>query len=283
MKDASDRSRIVGIAVGCAALLGGMMAVMVGTTETATFHVAGNDPPTPGASALARPHQPLDRAPGDGASRRFVWPPAIEIQGTIGSDVNWFVTLTQTGKGSSMKYLASSFALVLLATPALAQSIGEKTGVNSVLGVAPTTADFVKEAAISDMFEIQSSQLAQERGNTSEKQFAATMIKDHQKTSEDIKAMISSGDLKADLPTALDSSHQSALDKLKSLKGSDFSSRYDSDQVSGHKDAVSLFERYAKGGENAKLKDWVDKTLPTLRHHLEMAQDLAAGKTVGSH
>jgi putative membrane protein len=46
---------------------------------------------------------------------------------------------------------------------------------------------------------------------------------------------------------------------------------------------VSLFERYAKGGENAKLKDWVDKTLPTLRHHLEMAQDLAAGKTVGSH
>jgi putative membrane protein len=53
--------------------------------------------------------------------------------------------------------------------------------------------------------------------------------------------------------------------------------------VSGHKDAVSLFERYAKGGENAKLKDWADKTLPTLRHHLEMAQDLAAGKTVGKH
>ena len=71
-----------------------------------------------------------------------------------------------------MKYLASSFALVLLATPALAQSIGEKTGVNSVLGVAPTTADFVKEAAISDMFEIQSSQLAQERGNAAEKSFA---------------------------------------------------------------------------------------------------------------
>ena len=182
-----------------------------------------------------------------------------------------------------MKYLASTFALVLLATPALAQSVGEKTGVNSVLGVAPTTADFVKETAISDMFEIQSGQLAQERGNASEKSFAATMVKDHQKTSEDIKAMVSSGDVKAELPTVLDSSHQSALDKLKSLKGSDFSSRYNSDQVSGHKDAVSLFERYAKGGENAKLKDWADKTLPTLRHHLEMAQDLAAGKTVGSH
>ena len=182
-----------------------------------------------------------------------------------------------------MKYLASAVAFVLLATPALAQSVGEKTGVNSALGVSPTTADFVKEAATSDMFEIQSSQFAQERGNAAEKTFAATMIKDHTKTTDDLKAMVSSGDVKADLPTALDSSHQSELDKLKSLKGADFRSRYDKDQVSGHKDAVSLFERYSKSGDNPKLKDWAGKTLPTLQHHLEMAQDLTAGKTVGSH
>jgi putative membrane protein len=95
--------------------------------------------------------------------------------------------------------------------------------------------------------------------------------------------MVSSGDVKAELPSALDSSHQSELDKLKSLKGADFSSRYDEDQVSGHKDAVSLFERYSRSGDNPKLKDWAGKTLPTLRHHREMAQDLTAGKTVGSH
>ncbi len=109
------------------------------------------------------------------------------------------------------------------------------------------------------------------------------MIKDHQKTSDELKAMVSGGELKAELPTALDSSHQSKLDKLKSLDGEDFSSRYESDQLSGHKDAVSLFERYAKGGDNPQLKAWAEKTLPTLRHHLEMAQSLSAGKTVGSH
>jgi putative membrane protein len=182
-----------------------------------------------------------------------------------------------------MKYVAAGIALVLLASPALGQSIGEKTGVNSALGITPTTPDFVKEVAISDMFEIQSGQMAQERGNAAEKTFAADMIKDHQKTSDDLKSMISSGDVKAELPTALNGSHQSEIDKLKSLNGTDFSSRYDSDQLSGHKDAVSLFERYAKGGDNPKLKDWADKTLPTLRHHLEMAQDLTAGQTVGSH
>ncbi|HEY6466706.1 MAG TPA: DUF4142 domain-containing protein, partial [Candidatus Acidoferrales bacterium] len=57
-------------------------------------------------------------------------------------------------------------------------------------------------------------------------------------------------------------------------KPNDFSSDFDSMQISAHKDAVSLFERYAKGGDNPKLKDWAGKTLPTLQHHLEMAQDL---------
>ena len=45
-------------------------------------------------------------------------------------------------------------------------------------------------------------------------------------------------------------------------------------QVSAHKDAVSLFERYAKGGENSKLKGWAGKTLPALQHHLDMAQTM---------
>ena len=45
-------------------------------------------------------------------------------------------------------------------------------------------------------------------------------------------------------------------------------------QVSAHKDAVSLFERYSNGGDNADLKAWAGKTLPALRHHLEMAEQL---------
>ncbi len=52
----------------------------------------------------------------------------------------------------------------------------------------------------------------------------------------------------------------------------DFAAEYDPMQVSAHKDAVSLFERYSKSGDNAKLKDWAGTTLPALRHHLEMAQ-----------
>jgi putative membrane protein len=163
---------------------------------------------------------------------------------------------------------------LLIAGPALAQSAGEKTGVNSALGISPATADFVKEVAISDMFEIESSKLAQDKGNAPEKTFASRMVTDHTKTSTELKGLVSSGKVKAELPATLDSSHQSKLDKLKSESGKDFSSDFDSIQVSAHKDAVSLFERYAKGGDNADLKNWAGKTLPTLKHHLEMAQNL---------
>jgi putative membrane protein len=34
------------------------------------------------------------------------------------------------------------------------------------------------------------------------------------------------------------------------------------------------FWGYAKGGDDPKLKDWAGKTLSTLKHHLEMAQDM---------
>jgi putative membrane protein len=163
---------------------------------------------------------------------------------------------------------------LLISTSAFAQSVGEKTGVNSTLGISPTTADFVKEAAMSDMTEIAAAKLAQDRGNAQEKTFAAQMITVHTKTSEELK---SPADAKAAIPSALDSSSQSKIDKLKDAKPDDFSSDFDSMQVSAHKDAVSLFERYAKGGEDPKLKDWAGKTLPALQHHLDMAQNL--GKT----
>jgi putative membrane protein len=169
---------------------------------------------------------------------------------------------------------AAAFGISTVALPAAAQSIGEKTGVNAVTGTAPSTQDFVKEAAVSDMFEIEASKLAQQKGSPEIRAFASHMIEDHSKTTSAIKNMVKSGDVKAELPTALDASHQAKLDKLKSLSGEDFNKNYDESQRTAHKDAVSLFQRYANGGENPKLKEFASKTLPTLQDHQKMAQNL---------
>jgi putative membrane protein len=173
-----------------------------------------------------------------------------------------------------MKRIVLAVAVMTsLATAAFAQSVPEKTGVNSVLGIAPKTEDFVKEVAMSDMLEIEAAKIAQQKGNSEEKKFAETMITDHTKTSSELKSLVG-GEMKAALPSALDDASEKKLGKLRDAKPEDFTSEYDPMQVTAHKDAVDLFERYAKGGEDAKLKDWAGKTLPALKHHLDMAEAL---------
>jgi putative membrane protein len=60
------------------------------------------------------------------------------------------------------------------------------------------------------MFEIESNKLAEQKGNAAEKSFASQMVKDHTKTSNELKELVVSGKVKAELPAALDSAHQQA-------------------------------------------------------------------------
>ena len=153
-------------------------------------------------------------------------------------------------------------------------SMGERTGVNSMLNVTPSTQEFVKDVATSDLFEIASSRLASERGDAATKKFADRMLQDHQKTTAELKSMVQAQKVEVTPPADLDAPHQRKIDKLKQLKGADFDKRYAEDQIDAHKEAVSLFERYAKNGDNPALKEWAAKTLPTLQEHLQMAQNL---------
>ncbi len=173
-----------------------------------------------------------------------------------------------------MKKIILAASIVMAATSAFGQSAAEKSGVNSLAGIPPKTGDFVKEAASSDMFEIESSKLALERADAATKTFAQQMIEDHQKTTTEMKQLIDNGKVKATLPTAMAPSQQRMLDRLKGLKGNKFTKQYHSDQENAHEDAVDLFKRYGAEGENADLKAWAAKTTPALEHHLRMAEDL---------
>jgi putative membrane protein len=174
-----------------------------------------------------------------------------------------------------MKLLILASSIVFLASAAFAQSVPEKAGVNSTLGIAPKTQDFVTLAAQSDMLEIDSSKLALTKSdNAKTKQFADKMIKDHTATSNELKALVTGGKVPASLPPTLDKAHQEKLDKLNKLNGRDFTKEYDYMQLAAHKDAVSMFQRYSKEGDSADLKAFAAKHLPHLQEHLKMAQAL---------
>ena len=161
-----------------------------------------------------------------------------------------------------MKRAFTAIGIAIFAASASAQS-------------APSTADFVKTVAISDMFEIESSKLALEKKIAADQAFAQRMVHDHTQTTEQLKHLVGGGKVKAQLPAELDDEHKQMLDKLRGELGGDFSKDYNQMQLAGHKEAVALFEAYAKTGDNAALKSWAAKTLPHLQEHLAMAEKLS--------
>ncbi len=102
------------------------------------------------------------------------------------------------------------------------------------------------------------------------------MIDAHQKTAGELQAIVSSGSLKAENATAMSDAQKATFDELKTLSGEEFDEAYRANQEDAHEDAVDLFKRYASEGDDPNLKAWAAKTVPTLEHHLKMAEDLKA-------
>ena len=59
----------------------------------------------------------------------------------------------------------------------------------------------MKKVAISDMFEVQSGQLASEKALADVKSFGREMTDDHTETSDDLKELIDDEEIKVELPT----------------------------------------------------------------------------------
>lgn len=185
------------------------------------------------------------------------------------------------------KTILLATACALIAAPTFAASANnsamsakqvnkmETTGAAASGSAAPSAQDFVTKAAQTDMFEIQASQLAEQKDQKqADQKFAKRMVKDHSKTSDQLKSLVDSGKVQAQLPASLDQAHQQKLDHLQTLSGKQFDNAYDQAQKQGHKDAVAMFKQYSQNGDNAALKQWAKKTLPTLEQHLSMAKKL---------
>jgi putative membrane protein len=57
------------------------------------------------------------------------------------------------------------------------------------------------------------------------------------------------------------------------LNGAEFDRAYMEEMVSGHKQAIALFRREADHGADPDIKAFASRTLPTIQHHLQLAED----------
>jgi putative membrane protein len=134
---------------------------------------------------------------------------------------------------------------------------------------APATADFLTKVAAGNTFEIESSKLA--LGKNQSKRvvdFANMMIKDHGEAGAKFKKAVTEAKLTPP-PDAMDAKHKTLHEQLSKKQGADFEKAYIDAQHDGHVETVSLFEAYAAGGDNARMKQFAQELLPTLRTHLD--------------
>jgi len=132
----------------------------------------------------------------------------------------------------------------------------------------------------SPCYEIEASRLAEQRSqNAQVKQFAQHMLRDHQKTTNELKGMLPQlqGVSAQQMPTGLDQQHQALVQQLQGAQGAEFDRVFAQQQLQSHQTAVELFRAYAQSGDNAQLKQWAGQTLPSLEEHLRQAQQLQRG------
>lgn len=141
---------------------------------------------------------------------------------------------------------------------------------------APSEADFVAKASIGDLFEIEAGKLAEEKATPNAGRLATAVVQDHTAMLAELKSLVQSGKVKAEVPAGLDTASQGMVDKLKTLKGGAFDKVYFKVQVDTQKENVALFERYAKDGSNTELKGFAGKHLPRLKEHLKAVSDTRA-------
>jgi putative membrane protein len=137
--------------------------------------------------------------------------------------------------------------------------------------VDANTSQFMVKVADGGMTEVNAGQIAQQKAqNQRVKDFGAMMVKDHTAAGEELKNL--AGRKNVTLPTSMSNDHQDAINDLNKKTGKNFDKDFMDMMVRDHKKTIDDFKDAQNNTNDADVKAWIEKTLPTLQMHLDSAQ-----------
>ncbi len=141
---------------------------------------------------------------------------------------------------------------------------------------------YVMAAGMSDLYEINSSQVALQKSQTPAiRKFATMMIKHHQKTTAaTMKAATKAG--LTPTPPALDAGATASINELQTASATDFDRLYLGQQIPAHQAALDLNQSYATSGDQAPLRMSAKAAVPIVKQHLDAAMKMQAAKPMGN-
>ncbi len=131
---------------------------------------------------------------------------------------------------------------------------------------------YVRIAASSDMYEIQSSQLALSKAqNASIRGFAEMMVRDHTNTTQQLAAAATAAGVGAP-PQSMLPLHADMVARLQARSGADFDREYARQQLMAHQQAVALHTNFAARGDAPALRTVAAAAVPIVTQHLNMVR-----------
>lgn len=122
---------------------------------------------------------------------------------------------------------------------------------------------FVANAATSGYQAVADGQMAEQRGASAEvKNVAARMVADHSKANKELIALAKKKNLSVDTHPA----------KPRPFKKEGFDGQYLFNTQHDREMDIKAFENEASSGDDADIKAWAAKILPTLKEHLAMVK-----------
>lgn len=164
------------------------------------------------------------------------------------------------------------------ATAALGACTMMNTGEPAATGMAADMTPeqrtaYVAMAASSDMYEIQSSQMAMSRSqHAGIRTFAQMMVQHHTQTSQQLMAAAQASG--TTMPAGMMPMHAAMLQQLQGANGMAFDRMYRRQQVMAHQQALALHSNYAARGDNGTLRAVAATATPIVRGHLDQARAL---------
>lgn len=138
--------------------------------------------------------------------------------------------------------------------------------------------DFFARVSLDGAMEVQMSQLAMHKASSPRTRALARQLLDDQAASNKELAALAANEHEPVVQKVPDSA---LMERLQSLNGDDFDKAYASAMIGGHQKAIEWFDD-ATHSRDPKVRAFASKTLPTLRHHLQMAQAMDARTPLGT-
>jgi putative membrane protein len=170
--------------------------------------------------------------------------------------------------------MAGLFLAVAVTESGSRVSAGQGSGTPRSSTVTASDQQFLKKAADDNLVEVEMARLALQKASSQQvKSFAQTMVKDNGKAREQLEKI---GSIKrVDLPTGLSAKNKATKDRLAKFSGEQFDNAYMAEMLKDHKEDVATFSRERNSAQDMDIKEFADKSLPTLESHLKQAEGIA--------